>query len=323
MALETIITLGISMGRTIVLPPKKKIYLLWENKTGKQKRHFTVSDFFHLDQVEMKHNNNGKQHIKFISMEEYLNRFGMKGLLLDKNITTSGASVIKFPPYNRTNWDRKDNKKEMWEYIESTSYMDSTWKPLNSITYFPKNSTKLGPQEMAHIKNMTMSVYKQKRMGHKKRADNKNPIPSVDASMEERLIEHSSNRRSLLFYDDMMQKEKFVHFKYDGEKEMRFLIPFYVLHFFEDWKQALWTKRFVRDHLRYNDELMCAAARVVGELRKRAREYDRAIDNVDGLFHSSKLPMSSLHYYLYYSILNHLLDYMYNITFVPKSAYST
>jgi len=33
--------------------------------------------------------------------------------------------------------------------------------------------------------------------------------------------------------------------------------------FFADWRHDLWTKRFVRDHLRYVDEIQCAAARVV------------------------------------------------------------
>lgn len=38
----------------------------------------------------------------------------------------------------------------------------------------------------------------------------------------------------------------------------------------------MWAKRFVRDHLRYIDEIMCAAARIVQAVRERSKD--------DGLF---------------------------------------
>lgn len=47
---------------------------------------------------------------------------------------------------------------------------------------------------------------------------------------------------------------------------------FCVFLFFEDWKQDLWMKRFVRDHVRCIDELPCAAARVVHALRERGQQ---------------------------------------------------
>ena len=42
-------------------------------------------------------------------------------------------------------------------------------------------------------------------------------------------------------------------------------------------------KRLVQDHLRYSDELMCDAARVVAEIRDRARRRNPHF-NPDGLF---------------------------------------
>lgn len=45
--------------------------------------------------------------------------------------------------------------------------------------------------------------------------------------------------------------------------------------FFADWRQDLWSKRFVRDHLRYVDEIVCAAARVVEAVRDHARRNDK------------------------------------------------
>ncbi|KAI2513334.1 GDP-fucose protein O-fucosyltransferase [Fragilaria crotonensis] len=46
------------------------------------------------------------------------------------------------------------------------------------------------------------------------------------------------------------------------------------------WKADVWNKRFVRDHLRYVDEIQCAAARVVKAMRQKAREHG----NEDGIF---------------------------------------
>ena len=45
----------------------------------------------------------------------------------------------------------------------------------------------------------------------------------------------------------------------------------------------MWTKRFVRDHVRYVDELQCAAGRIVQALRKRARSR-QPTTNPDGAF---------------------------------------
>ena len=198
MSLETIITLAISMGRTIVLPPEKRIYLLWENKTGKQKHQFTFRDFFHLEEVEIEH-----QHLKFISMEEYLNRFAMKGLLKD---TTSGKVI--FPPNNRTNWDQTDDRirNQMWKYIRSTSYMDPSLKPMNSFSYFPANDTDLSPEKINQTQQIINDLNFTQYMN--------NPTP-VDANISDRLKEHMSRRKQVLFYDNEMQKHKFIHFKHD------------------------------------------------------------------------------------------------------------
>ena len=47
----------------------------------------------------------------------------------------------------------------------------------------------------------------------------------------------------------------------------------------QDWKDDLWMKRFVRDHVRYIDEIQCAAARVVAAVRRRARERAKSVDS--------------------------------------------
>lgn len=51
------------------------------------------------------------------------------------------------------------------------------------------------------------------------------------------------------------------------------LVHFYAFLFFEDWREDLWMKRFMRDHMRYIDEIQCAAARVVKAMRDISRSH--------------------------------------------------
>eukprot|EP00980_Cylindrotheca_fusiformis_P020767 scaffold7755_cov104-Cylindrotheca_fusiformis.AAC.12 len=53
--------------------------------------------------------------------------------------------------------------------------------------------------------------------------------------------------------------------------------------FFENWKEDLWMKRFIRDHVHYIDEIQCAAAKLVGAIREHARKR-HPTTNPEGLF---------------------------------------
>lgn len=50
---------------------------------------------------------------------------------------------------------------------------------------------------------------------------------------------------------------------------------------YEDWNLDLWMRRFIRDEVRYRDELHCAAARVVQAVRSRSH-----VRNQSGAFDS-------------------------------------
>jgi len=96
------------------------------------------------------------------------------------------------------------------------------------------------------------------------------PLP-VNASTLERMKEQWANRNKLCVYDQKMQQETLLHFPSESNHELqtRLLVHFYAFLFFQDWRQDLWMKRFVRDHVRYIDEIQCAAARIVAAIRKR------------------------------------------------------
>ncbi len=93
---------------------------------------------------------------------------------------------------------------------------------------------------------------------------------SVRGSAIDRLRENVASREELCIYDEELQNATVIHFSPEKNIGARMLIHFYGFAFFEDWKQDLWSKRFVRDHIRYNDEIMCAASRIIQAVNDRA-----------------------------------------------------
>jgi hypothetical protein len=79
MAMESTIALAVAMGRTLVMPPQKKMYLLGKSERGQQ-HHFTFVDFFPIE--EMAQDNQRAFHV--ITMKEYLQSQAMTGKLTNK-----------------------------------------------------------------------------------------------------------------------------------------------------------------------------------------------------------------------------------------------
>jgi hypothetical protein len=101
---------------------------------------------------------------------------------------------------------------------------------------------------------------------------------STRSSASDRFAEFRAGRSSYHVYDQTIHSAKLIHFAAgDG---YRMLTHFYTMLFFEDPLMDRWTKRFVRDHVRYRDEMYCVAAKVVGRVREISRnngdegEYD-------------------------------------------------
>ena len=78
MAMESTIAIAVATGRTLVMPPQKKMYLLGQNNGG-QKHHFNFVDFFPIERMAQ-----DNKAFEVISMQEYLEEEGMKGKLINK-----------------------------------------------------------------------------------------------------------------------------------------------------------------------------------------------------------------------------------------------
>lgn len=135
------------------------------------------------------------------------------------------------------------------------------WEPVNCLAAFPASSDK------KDIDQLTAAFDEAQRRG--KMTD----VPvNVDAPIADRLQENLAQRSKLCIYDEELQSKRLIFFQ-NGypQHASRLLVHFYAFLFFQDWKQDLFSKRFVRDHMRYVDELMCAAGAVVNAMHEKAK----------------------------------------------------
>ena len=248
MAMETVVSLAHALGRTLVLPPDQRMYLI-----GKNGYHASFAHFYHLETLSKEHAG-----LTIISMEEFLEQEAMTGRLIDKSTRRPS-----FPPGNRTDWNGESGKgmKVLHEWLRNVALVPQ-WKPDRCVVAIPSAH---GADATSALEEAHKQIKEEVFHGA---ADA--PVP-VGAPLKERMRE-MLNGRDLCIYNEAMQKESIVHFVSAHKLGLRLLIPFYAFLFFEDPRWDSWNKRFVRDHLRYIDELQCAAARVVHAIRDRARK---------------------------------------------------
>jgi len=273
MSMETVLVLAHAMGRTLVLPPEQGVYLLGKKQDG-HKHHFTFNDFFHLDRLSEEHDG-----LDIITMDEFLKRKGITGQL--NHIQTGN---VEMPPDDgRTDWNKRD-PSPLWAYLRKVGVTPEGWNPNVCIAAIPASPS---PNDEESLSRLMGEILAGK---HGPIPDPENDIDYVgnptptNASTVERLKEMLANRSKLCIYNKELQAAPLLHFKQDRSEKTRLLTHFYAFVFFQDWRHDLWTKRFVRDHIRYVDEIMCAAARIVHAVRARARKNDSTRNNTKGEF---------------------------------------
>lgn len=274
MAMETVVVMAHAMGRTLVLPPAQGMYLLRKDR-GKQNIHFSFADFFHLESLSKEH-----EGLDIITTEEFLLREAMTGKMRNKN-----SGEVSFPPNNRTNWDGED-PVPLKEWLRQVT-ITPLWKPEECLALFPKNAGHFDETD-----DDLSSIFDKMHAARGPQSSMYDPI-AVTAPMEERMFQTIAGRKKLCIYDEAMQEAHILHFMCYHKKKVRLLTHFYAFLFFEDWKQQLWEHRFVRDHLRYIDELQCAAARVVGAVREIAKKN---ADNPNGEFDTMHIRRGDFQY---------------------------
>jgi hypothetical protein len=265
MSMETATVLAHAMGRILVLPPEQQMYLL-SNDRNKKNNRFTFKDFFHFDSIADEHPS-----VEVISMEEFIQREAMTGHLKDKD-----TGKVTFPPNNETTWDGHGRTgRQYWLWLRSAT-VAPIWFFDNCVAAFPSEP---GPEATERVKALRQTIRSPTTPDFIQEYFD-NPT-EVNAPPQARLREQLGTRREICLYDDDLQNEKVIHFMGDNASGARLLVHFYAFLFFENYHQDLWIKRFVRDHLRYIDEIQCAAARIVHAVRQKAIQNGDPDGNFD------------------------------------------
>jgi len=206
MSIETILTMGISMGRTIVLPPEQPITMLEDR--GQQKHRFSFEDFIPLEAAQLEHFG-----MKIITMEEFLDR---------------KSGLPTFPPNNRTDWNdaHRSEMKLLLTWLKDSSYAIAGWKSNDYISVWAKDTA----MDKSAIDALT---------NRRKKVHYRDSPVAVNAPSLDRFDEQHAGRSDLCLYDKTMQEQQFLYFglshSYDKTvKGNRFLSPFYTFYFYED-----------------------------------------------------------------------------------------
>ncbi|KAL9188523.1 hypothetical protein ACHAXT_006901 [Thalassiosira profunda] len=265
LGLENVILLAHSMGRTLVMPPRRQMAHGLADSSGSKVVSF--SDFYDLAAISSR-----QKGLNIITMEQFLEREALNGHLKSRVDEEAGAV---YPPNNQIKWDNQ-RLDPLWTYIRSVG-KSFKWNPKECVLAFAAAGTK--EQQLFSMMADVLVEKDGRPFPHYSEYQGK-PV-NVDAPAIERFREMLAGRRKICMYDQSMHEEnQVVHFKADPADGdgTRLIANFYAFQLFEDWQHGLWSKRFIRDNVRYNNEIMCLSARIISALRGHARNglYDSA-----------------------------------------------
>lgn len=225
MSMETVLTMAVATGRVLVLPPSQKMYLLGSS-------HFDFADFFPLHEIANEHPG-----LEVITTKQFLEE-------------TYGKVYINkepaYPPQNKTDWngDTTGVHNVLGPWLREISH-NVDWNPETCLVAFPKTQNEEGT-----LKNVFASLDNKQQNNKDSFQTFINHPTEVNASLSDRMEEFLANRHEICLYDHELQQVPIIHFA--GKRKLaggRLLVHFYAFLFFADWKEDLWMKRFVRDHV--------------------------------------------------------------------------
>ena len=242
LVLESMVVLAFSLGRTLVLPPKRA------SRNGKLQ---SYDELMNLSAAGLSKKYKG---IRIVTTDEFLKFVAVPGYL------KKDKKVVK-PPENRINWDSSKDIGNLYRYLRSVGHVPREWDPQTCILGIGKDTQKMKKALMGMWKTM------EDRRAPPYHLDFQGKPTPVNAPLVERLREFAADRQTLCTYEGPIEKATLVHIPTTKEGKSLIYSPFYSFIFFEDYKQDLLMKRMVRNEMRYNDDIVCAAARTVEALK--------------------------------------------------------
>lgn len=227
MALEVVILFAQITGRILVMPPPAILYLLHMNKKWGDNKS-TMEDYFDFDRLQV---GNGLQ---VISMKEFLETIASQDLL-DLPLPENNTELIKQP---------------LWDYLEKACYCRQ-WEPGKSFVAFH-----LPPKDRIPAVEITKEMI------------NEYVIPSLSSFSTDTLerIDRFTlgHKRQVVYYNESFHQHRAIYFP--GHDKNRLLTHFYSYLFMMNREDDNLYKRYIRDRLRYHDEIFCYSTPIIEQL---------------------------------------------------------
>jgi GDP-fucose protein O-fucosyltransferase len=242
MSMEIIFIIAAATGRTLVLPPKRPLYLLHHTKKG-ESRHRGFADFYPIQTAEF------QKRVKVISMEEFIQREGTGPNARFPVPEEKKAHVLKAAVQcdNKPQEDEDGSCDALYEYLS----------------------------EIGSVPNISAA---DDCLVFDDRAFN-NDEPSGET--KEYIATHCGKRRAVYWgatdKDTLSHESAVIHIN-AAVRQTRLLAHFYSFVFFTDPAIDNYYKRFVRDFLHYHDTIYCAAGKIVKALQAEAASRGFQVD---------------------------------------------
>ncbi len=193
--------------------------------------------------------------LNLLSNQKGFHMMEMDDFLLKEAVT--GGLHGELPPNNST----QINGNVLWKYLDKVADITPEWT--GKFLAFP-----------AHISsdfNLTRT-------------------PLMNRANER--MKEFGGERVPVFYDEKLQEVHHIHFPADHNH--RLLQHHYAFTFFADPEMQSFYKRFIRDYMRYKDNIQCAGHELVQAVREDAR--NEIINNPDGKYYALHIRRGDFQY---------------------------
>jgi len=258
MGMEIVIVVAHAMGRTLVIPPEQRLYLLGKahhDPTTNKKVNAPKYGFESFFDVALLRSHHG---LHTLSMEQFLAKEGVSGHLHGK-----------LPPGNSTIVEAN----KLWGYLSSVGDVKPAWSgqflamPATAADVMREHDA--GPPPSGMGKNKSPNN-KDGDGGNNGGGKAEALIGFDGPGVSDRLTAFRGARKAV-HYDKTLQDAKLIHF--EAGQKTRLLQHHYAFTFFADPTMQSFYRRFIRDYMRYQDVIQCAGHELVAAVREDARAH--------------------------------------------------